>query len=329
MDFCVDVSCNVVEKNICDQNKNEKVILVLGGGGARGSLQVGALDKLEKTKWVNLNNCRVFIGTSIGAILCLLYSCGFSSEEIYKDFLMKLKKVFYLTVFFNSKLFSFKNKSGLFGRKFLRNLLIDCLSKKGILSSSSEKEKDITFEKLFERTGRKTTLVVCISNLTLGTSEFYSHENHPDKNVLESVLTSAAFPFLFSATFDTTNEHVLSDGGIFNNFPISKAFEFKHDRLIAISLDNFPVTKKKQIPNGLFKMFKYFINSISYTERERIDKKLYKKYYQQLPEESEKIKTFDFYSKKKLRLGYDLGHKIDFETIIENEEKKKIQNKTS
>ena len=57
--------------------------LVLGGGGAKGAAEVGALKVLEE-----LDIPIDFIaGTSIGSIVGGLYACGYKAEEIEKLFL--------------------------------------------------------------------------------------------------------------------------------------------------------------------------------------------------------------------------------------------------
>lgn len=75
-------------------NKKEDVILVLGGGSARGLAHIGVIVHLEE-----LFNIKAIIGTSMGAIIGGLYASGLSTNEILniaknikpKDYLSFLK----------------------------------------------------------------------------------------------------------------------------------------------------------------------------------------------------------------------------------------------
>ena len=59
-------------------NNKPKVGLVLGGGGARGFVQVGAL-KAFKEQNIDFDLC---VGTSVGSIVGALYCAGIEPEEI-------------------------------------------------------------------------------------------------------------------------------------------------------------------------------------------------------------------------------------------------------
>lgn len=60
------------------QEPRQKVGLVLGGGGARGFVQVGAL-KAFREKSVDFDIC---VGTSVGSIVGALYCAGITPEEM-------------------------------------------------------------------------------------------------------------------------------------------------------------------------------------------------------------------------------------------------------
>jgi len=57
---------------------NDKIALVLSGGGARGLSQIGVIDELEKAG-IRPN---LVVGTSMGAIIGGLYAAGYSPEEL-------------------------------------------------------------------------------------------------------------------------------------------------------------------------------------------------------------------------------------------------------
>ncbi len=60
------------------QAKEERIGLVLGGGGARGAAHIGVLKVLERERIP----IHAIAGTSVGAIIGGLYSAGYSPEEI-------------------------------------------------------------------------------------------------------------------------------------------------------------------------------------------------------------------------------------------------------
>jgi NTE family protein len=60
--------------------KQDRIALVLSGGGARGLAQVGVIDELEKAGI----RPDIVVGTSMGAIIGGLYAIGFSPEELIR-----------------------------------------------------------------------------------------------------------------------------------------------------------------------------------------------------------------------------------------------------
>src|SRR6056297_432346 len=58
-------------------------VLVLGPGGVKGFLQLGALYRLEQDKM--LDNIQIYCGVSVGAIISLMMVCGYTISEIIMD----------------------------------------------------------------------------------------------------------------------------------------------------------------------------------------------------------------------------------------------------
>ena len=56
--------------------------LCLAGGGVKGAAHIGVIKALEEE---NID-FKYIGGTSSGSIVACLYSCGFTSDEIYKIF---------------------------------------------------------------------------------------------------------------------------------------------------------------------------------------------------------------------------------------------------
>jgi predicted acylesterase/phospholipase RssA len=68
---------------------DNKIELVLGGGGIKGFAHVGFLKAIEELKV----NCGTITGVSIGSIIAVLYVNGFSTEEIETIFAQELKAI--------------------------------------------------------------------------------------------------------------------------------------------------------------------------------------------------------------------------------------------
>jgi predicted acylesterase/phospholipase RssA len=66
-------------------------VLVLGPGGMKGIIEVGALQRLYENG--NLRNLKAIVGCSIGSVIGLLFSCGYTPFEIY-GFSKKYKTIF-------------------------------------------------------------------------------------------------------------------------------------------------------------------------------------------------------------------------------------------
>ena len=62
----------------CFSQQRPKIGLVLGGGGAKGAAEVGALKVIERAGL----HVDYIAGTSIGAIVGSLYAAGYTATEL-------------------------------------------------------------------------------------------------------------------------------------------------------------------------------------------------------------------------------------------------------
>jgi predicted acylesterase/phospholipase RssA len=76
--------------------------------------------------------------------------------------------------------------------------------------------KNITFIELAKFSGKN--LVVCVSNLTKETPEFWSVDTQPNMQVITALRASCAIPILFTPV--TINDNMFVDGGMYDNFPM-------------------------------------------------------------------------------------------------------------
>ncbi len=158
-----------------------KVGLALGGGGAKGLAHVGALKVLEE------NNIPIhkIAGTSMGAIIGVLYCAGHSADSIIE--ILNNEKVwngFKLSIF----------NGGL-------------VSHSGVKQTLKKYINHDEFDKL------KIPFYVTASNLNTGKLKVVSEGKH----LLDWVLASSSIPVAFTPT--RIDGATYADGGIFMNLP--------------------------------------------------------------------------------------------------------------
>lgn len=174
-----------------------KIGIVLSGGGARGAAHIGVLKALNE----NGIFPNVVSGASSGSVVGALYCAGYSPDEILtlthqSDFL----KVFKFSIFHSSM------SEQIYLRDFLANNLsttdFSCL---------------------------KIPLHVCISNISTGKYEIVSKGN----NLIEVLLASCALPLIYNSVSINDNKYV--DGGLLNNLPVEPLLNTT-DKIIGVNL---------------------------------------------------------------------------------------------
>jgi len=177
--------------------------LVLSGGGIRGIAMLGALNVLEEHNC--LKDVHIFVGTSIGALICALFSIGYTAEEICKEMwninLNDLRHV---------DIWNFFNSFGLDTGDKIVETLQSLFKKKDI-------KPTITLEQLYKDRG--ITLVVTGTLVNEHRLDIFSYKTHPKCRVIDAVRISTSIPFLFAAPKFENNYY--SDGGLLDNYPIS------------------------------------------------------------------------------------------------------------
>jgi len=165
------------------------ISIALSGGGMRGCAHIGVLQRLDE-----LDIKPQFIsGSSMGAIIGLLYADGFAPGEI-SELLIKSK-------------FSFDFNYFGFTEALLSSKRIEDILKKNLRSKS--------FEAL------KTPLFVCATELNTGQPEYFS-----SGEVLPAVMASSAIPLLYQPV--KLGDKFYVDGGVSRNLPTAP---LKHKNL--------------------------------------------------------------------------------------------------
>lgn len=170
--------------------------LVIGSGGARGMVALGALHALQKQNL--LSNVRVYHGTSVGALLCvglvLGRPCHVIMSRIVKyplELGMECRQGLGLD-------------SGISLIRFIRRVL--------------RIPHTMTLKELYDSTGK--TVTICVCNVTKQTVEYWSHATHPTMTVLKALRCSCSIPVLFRPCKIGSELYV--DGAVGRHLPPAK-----------------------------------------------------------------------------------------------------------
>lgn len=174
--------------------------LVLSAGGSNGICMLGAL-KVLVAENVFRRPLRTVVGCSVGSLIGCLLLLGKDMELVLEHF----KKVDTKRVF-RADLQTFIKDMGFISKDALCDVICTVL----------DTEPDLTFSKLYERTGTK--FVVCATCLNTFSDEYFSVDTHPTMLVKDAITMSCAIPILFTSTKFCNKSYI--DGGLSNVFPV-------------------------------------------------------------------------------------------------------------
>lgn len=214
--FLLALSCclTFVGCSLKSTSKEERpqIAIVLGGGGAKGAAEVGALKVIEKAGV----KADYVVGTSMGAVIGGLYAAGYSAEEIEKMLLNED----WMWLYDGRKMLQFSdNRStiGLVKGPYFREQIDRTLSEKG--------------GHLFRHI---QTPFVCVAT-EISNGDFIE-KDLSEGVVAEAIRVSMAFPAPGNSPIEMDGM-LLTDGGIVNNLPVDVARRLGADIVIAIDLE--------------------------------------------------------------------------------------------
>lgn len=277
-------------RDICEEHKKKKTILVLPGGGMKGLILIGALKALEERNI--LKDITTFAGTSIGGYLSILLICGFTVSEI-----IQFGKLFDFSKSISIKL------DNLFQKFSVDNADGFCIVFKKLLESKKI-NSTITLLDLYKKTNKKLILcTVCLNNKEI---VYISHENFPNLDILTAMRMTTSVPILFPPVLYDNKIYI--DGGILDNFPIN-IFD-KVDDIIGIVIkdDVKTIHDINSIDTYLLSIFDTFL--LSWSQRTIYGKDKYSKSMLIIPIPQSANKGFDFsldidYKSKMIEIGYN------------------------
>jgi NTE family protein len=205
-----------------------KVGIALGGGGARGSYQIGILKALREAGI--LHQVHHMSGTSIGAINTLLVMADLSYDRMVDIWLKITNEDIY-----GQGLDRFKiDRLGLFSLKDLYDKLCQEISIDEIRKSKIEGY--VTAAKLQKQSLIDQVMLHRMKN------EVFHLNNFEDPH--KAVLASASIPVLFGST--KLNEETYVDGGTIDGCPLEPLVSMGCDIILAVPIDGRFKPKKQE-----------------------------------------------------------------------------------
>jgi predicted acylesterase/phospholipase RssA len=194
-------------------------VLILGPGGVKGFLTIGSLLFFEKSKL--LKEINKVVGISIGAVIGMFYTAGFSITDILEIALSTQ----IADVMTSLDIVNVMKKNGLISHDIIRKKMEEKLIQKyGFVP---------TLKQFYMMTGIEFDVVV--TNLDDDKAEYFNHETEPELSCVEAVLMSMSLP-LFFQSYVYKNKYYL-DGGIADPFPIDR---YKNEKVLGVFLKGSP-----------------------------------------------------------------------------------------
>ena len=285
-----------------------KIGICFAGGGIKGVAHVGALKALEE------ENIKFdFIsGTSSGSIVAVLYSIGYTADEIYEIFKKYNKKINYFELKNIFKLIYgiiIKRKmiiTGLNSGKKIEKLINQECSKKDI-NNINQKNKKLLIPSVNLCNG-KIIIFSSIKNRSIYSDKIIYNNNY---NIGKVVRASCSYPGIFEP-MPFKNEYLI-DGGIRENVPWKELKENGVNKVISIVFQNEIEKKEKiNIIDSISGSIELLCHELSNYELEGADYLL-----------KIKTKNISLLDKSKINYLYNLGY---IETKGRIKEIKKIIN---
>lgn len=225
--------------------------MVIAGGATKVFAVLGVIKYLEE--YDTLKHIKNFVGTSAGAIICLLLAMDYKFEKL-KSIISTTLKDQSITTFNPEGIFQLLDTYGINDGTNLFKLLDNLVYERF-------KVHNMTFLDFAKASGKN--LVICVSNLSKERDEFFSLDTTPDMSVAQAVRVSCCIPVLFEPV--KIKGDVYLDGGIFNNFPIDYFPDHQLKDILGINI----IAKNYQKHDDFFSYLGFIFGSVL----ERFNKK--------------------------------------------------------
>ena len=169
--------------------------IVISSGGSRGIYALGAAWELQKRGY--FDHAKTYSGTSVGAVIA-------AGLVLNRSPLVMSRKVIRFPLEFDMSIaghtFGLDPGKGL--RTFIRRVL-------GL-------RRRMTLAHVYAETGK--TLRICVCNLTDGLAEYWTHETHPNVDLVTALRISCSIPIMFTPVRYKGKMYV--DGAIVDPLPL-------------------------------------------------------------------------------------------------------------
>lgn len=226
----------IIDNTGIDEEKKDwkPEALVIGSGGSRGYMFLGALHRLYAEKI--LDEVQHYVGVSIGSVLAFLLALGFNPREIWSE----VKNL-------NSKELA-EMSSNMFKNLGLLNMEKIKIRIENFIQGRFS--KDITFIELYEKTSKD--LSVLAFNITTKRKTIFNRHLTPNDPIITILCMSCSIPFLFEPYKYKGMEY--NDGAMYDSYPISLVDNGTIKILglyIDDEVDDNPVSKINAILTGM------------------------------------------------------------------------------
>lgn len=175
--------------------------LVFSSGGSRGIAHLGAMTELERA--VDLSRTRVYVGSSVGAIVAAATCLGMKARDVFDACVVPFQ--------------------------YQKNFRLHLLTKRFGLDQGESLDafiasvipEDVTFSSIYRDLGN--VLSVIGTDLTTSSMAVFDPIRTPDMSVRDALRISCSVPFLFTAV--KRDGHVYVDGALTAAFPVGVAIE--------------------------------------------------------------------------------------------------------
>ncbi len=228
---------------------SQRVGLVLSGGGAKGCTHVGVIKALEE------NNIPIdyVTGTSMGAIVGSFYAMGYTPREMEEILTSEIFNTWMKGRVDDKSKFYFKEEEQSPEFISFKMTIDDSLTVRPVIPNSFLSPNQMNQACLYLYTqattackGNFDSLFVPFRCVATDLTAKKAHI-HKSGDLGDAVRTSMSFPFVFKPI--KVNNHLMLDGGVYNNFPIDiMENEFKADYIIGSSVSDNPSTTEGEDP---------------------------------------------------------------------------------
>jgi predicted acylesterase/phospholipase RssA len=186
--------------------------LSIGSGGIKGFSYLGVCKFLEKQRI--LETVGVYVGCSVGSLICLSLICGTVVSDLLKEFLTKG----FDELIEPSSIEDMISGVGLFDKRMLKEYVIKFVERQLNITDV----ETLTFKQLKELTGKD--LYTITANIDTYELKVYGTIPTPDESCVEAVVASCSIPFVFQGT--EIPEGFLVDGALMDPVGLRVAFQY-------------------------------------------------------------------------------------------------------